>query len=122
MGKKENLIKNDRCLSLKPNERLFRINAGRGWVASKKNTLIKKNKNGSINVFLKNARPLHAAPTGWPDLSGWTEIEITADMVGEKIAIFTGEEIKASGKLSKDQIKFKEIILRMGGIFRVLKS
>jgi ribosomal protein L13 len=43
-------------------------------------------------------------------------------MVGKKIAVFTAEEIKATGKLSKDQKRFKKIIKRMGGIVRVINK
>jgi len=115
MADKERDIIQDRLLNLKENERLFRINAGMGWVGK----IVKHTGN---MLILKNPRPLRAAPTGWPDLCGWTEIEITSDMVGQRMAIFTGEEVKATGKLSAKQNKFKEIILRMGGYFRVLKS
>lgn len=113
MGYKENKIIVDRLMNLSANERLFRINAGMGWAGK----ILKKTNNA---IVLGNPNPLHAAPTGWPDLSGWTEIEITPDMIGKKIAVFTGEELKATGKLSKEQKQFRDIIQRMGGIYRVI--
>ncbi len=114
MGAKEQEIIKKRLLCLSENERLFRINSGMGWIGE----VVRHD--GNI-IILKNPRPLHAAPEGWPDLSGWTEIEITPDMIGQKIAVFTAEEVKATGRLSKRQRFFRDIILRMGGFFRVLK-
>jgi len=126
MGEKEKIILNDRLLNLNQNERLFRINAGMAWTASPKQ-IYRPTKRIAIfvqpgDLVLKHARPFHGAPTGWPDLCGWTEIEVTSDMVGQKIAVFTGEEIKATGspKLKNRQKLYQDIILRMGGIFKVL--
>lgn len=113
MGTREREIINARLSSLAPNERLFRINAGMGWAG----TCARK---GDI-LIIKNPWPLHAAPEGWPDLCGWTSVTVTPDMVGQKIAVFTAEEVKADGsKLRKRQAAFREIIERMGGIFRIL--
>ena len=115
MGQKERDIINERLISLKPNERLFRINCGMGWTGQ---TV----KHTADMIVLKNPRPLHGAPAGWGDLVGWTEIEITPDMVGKKIAVFAMEECKTGKlKLSDDQKRFRDIILRMGGIFREIR-
>ena len=100
--------------ALPPEQRLFRINSGMGWAGK----VIRRDPN---ILILDKPRPLHAAPEGWPDLCGWTEIEITPDMVGSKIAVFTGVEVKVTGKLRKSQAAFRDIIERMGGIFRVEK-
>ena len=115
MGHKEQEIIKNRLLTLEENERLFRINAGMGWVGQ---TV----KHTAGMIILKNPRPFHGAPVGWPDLCGFTEIEITPDMVGKKIAVFTGEEIKAGNdRMRTEQTGFQELILRMGGFYRVLK-
>jgi hypothetical protein len=37
------------------------------------------------------------------------------------VAVFTGEEVKATGKLGPAQERFKSIIEKMGGIHRTLK-
>jgi len=112
MASKEREIINKRLASLNENERLFRINAGMGWAG-------RAVKNGNI-IIIKNPYPLHAAPEGWPDLCGWTTTEITSNMIGQKIAIFTAEEIKATGKLSTAQKRFKKIIECMGGIYQII--
>ena len=113
MGQKERNIINLRLSTLDADTRLFRINSGMGWAGN----AVRK---GDI-VIIKNPFPLHAAPEGYPDLSGWTSIVITPDMVGKRVAVWTGEEVKATGRLSVAQERFRDIVERMGGIFRVLK-
>lgn len=103
----------NRILSTLPkNKRLFRINSGMGWAGK----LIWKDRRRGI---IEDPRPFHAAPKGWPDLCGWETIIVTPDMVGNQVAVFVGEEIKATGRLSREQKIFKELLERMGGIFRI---
>jgi hypothetical protein len=103
---------NEILADLPENKRLFRINAGLGWTG----TVMQRRGN---MLVLQDPRPLHAAPQGWPDLVGWETIEITPDMVGQLIAVFIGEEVKVTGKLSEQQSRFGALLKRMGGIFRV---
>jgi hypothetical protein len=105
---------NERLDTLPQNARLFRINAGSAWAGE----IIKRT---ADMIILKNPRPFHGAPKGWPDLAGWETVTVTPEMVGKKVAIFLGEEVKLTGGLNKYQKFFKEIIENMGGIFRVLK-
>ena len=111
MGQPEKTLINQVLRELPPERRLFRINAGRGWVGDRV-----PRKRPDI-LILKNPRVLQAAPKGWLDLCGWTTQEITPDMVGQKFARFTFVEVKATGSLTTDQKKFRDIILRMGGVF-----
>ena len=114
MGEKARKIQAEHLKSRPENKRLFPIKAGMGWVGK-----IVRHEAGVI--ILKNPRPLHAAPTGWPDTCGWETVEITPDMVGSKIAVFTGEEIKADGdRLTEPQRKFRKLILEMGGNYRII--
>jgi len=54
---------------------------------------------------------------GSSDLIGWTTIEITPDMVGQKVAVFTAVEIKTvKDRASKDQINFIEQVHQAGGL------
>lgn len=96
---------------------IFRNNVGTGWVGK-----IVKLKGGDI--MIKDPRPLRAGLTvGSSDLIGWTEKTITADMVGQKIAIFTAVEVKKpSGRATKDQINFIKNVRESGGIAGVCKS
>ena len=98
--------------ALSPEERLFRINSGMGWAGK-----IVRHEPGMI--ILKNPRPFHGAPEGFPDMCGWTVKEITPDMVGQHIAVFTAVEVKVTGKLTKAQEAFKRVLETMGGVFRV---
>jgi len=114
MAEKEKELINKRLLSLNPNERLFRSNAGLAWVGSE---YVRK---GNI-LIIKNPRPFHGMPIGWPDLTGFTEKIITPEMIDTNIAIFTVNEAKATGRLSKEQKMIQELILRMGGIYEVIR-
>ena len=54
------------------------------------------------------------------DRIGWTEIVITPDMVGKKIAVFTNIEIKGPGDTIKDgQKDFHNMILSHYGISEI---
>ncbi len=60
---------------------------------------------------------------GSSDLIGFTEVEITNEMVGKKIAIFTALEIKNStGRPSKEQVQFIKFVNESGGIGCVVRS
>lgn len=120
MGAKEKKLEKEVLLQLTPNQRRFRINAGRGWASEE----ITWQKIGNDKyATLKNPRTLNAAPAGWPDLCGWDSVEITEDMVGTTVAVFVGEELKTGRlQLSKIQKKFRDCLTRMGGIFRVIRD
>ena len=66
-------------------------------------------------VLLRNPRVFHGAPVGWPDLVGWNTVEITPDMVGQKIAVFSAIEVKVTGRMSREQSAFRDLITEMGG-------
>jgi hypothetical protein len=70
--------------------RLFRINAGRGWTGR----VVRHTKD---EITLADPRPFHGAPKGFPDIIGWTTIEITADMVGQRVAVAVALEAKSAG-------------------------
>ena len=118
MGQQERDQINDRLLNLAENERLFRINAGMAWTGD----IIKRTPN---TITIRNPRPFHGAPTGWPDTCGWTTVTITPEMVGQPVAIFTAEEHKTGRQRIKKgtrQAGFRDIITRMGGIFRTINN
>jgi len=97
------------------NVRLFQSRAGFAWQGK---SVVK----GNIRI-IKNAVPFHGMPDGFPDLCGWTSVEITPDMIGKTVAVFTAIEVKTGKQvLKKDQRGFRNIIERMGGLYRVLKS
>lgn len=113
MGTAENQIIKRILSEQSEDERLFRINAGMAWVG--KTT---RRRDGIVTIH--NAFPFHGAPVGWPDLAGWKTVTITPDMVGKKIAVFQGKEVKATGKLSREQELFGKVLKGMGGLFEVV--
>ena len=60
-------------------------------------------------------------PEGVSDMLGFEVVEITAEMVGDKVAVFVAEEVKVTGRLSKAQRAFGDFVERHGGFFRVLR-
>ena len=63
------------------------------------------------------------ASPGGSDLLGYRTIEITPDMVGRRVAVFTALEIKTpTGRATPEQLKFIEHIARAGGIAAVVRS
>jgi len=113
MGAQERNLINTRLAGLAPNERLFRANVGVAWAG-------KAVRKGRFTV-IADARPFHGMPEGFPDLVGWTAVTITPDMVGQRVAVFTAEEVKATGRLGKLQRAWRDLIVRMGGIHRTIK-
>ncbi len=59
---------------------------------------------------------------GGSDLIGWTPIEITPDMVGRTIAVFSAIEVKVDTPTTKEQVQFLEAVIRNGGIGLVCRS
>ena len=124
MGIKERALITRKLASVEQNERLFRINAGLAWTSSPGETT-RVTREMTVKVYrgdmiLRRPRPFHGAPPGFPDMVGWQTVEITPEMVGQKIAVFTGIEAKATGGLSPEQRKFRDVLESMGGVFRVL--
>lgn len=99
-----------------PNVRLFRNNTGMGWAGK----LL--HRTGTGTVAIENARPLYAGLcVGSSDLIGWTSVEITPEMVGRKVAVFTAVEIKQPGKKPTEaQVNFIENVRSAGGIGTVI--
>lgn len=75
-------------------------------------------------VFLKNARPIqYGLGAGTSDLIGFTEMEITHDMVGKKVAVFTAIEVKSDrGRVSPKQQRFIDFVNERGGIASIARA
>lgn len=69
------------------------------------------------DAVVRNARPLHAGLLkGSGDLIGWTEVVVTPEMVGQKIAIFTSVEAKdGEGRSTPEQRTWRENVKKAGG-------
>ena len=99
-----------------PTVRLFRNNVGMGWQG--------KAVHQGSHVVIENPRPLHAGLCeGSSDLIGWTTVEVTPDMVGERVAVFTAIEVKTDkGRTSPEQRNFIQRVQEAGGIAGVARS
>jgi len=94
--------------------RFFRNEVGQGWFFPPWTKFFEK----------ENARYLvYGMSVGTPDIVGFTIKEITEDMVGQKIAIFTGYEIKTGESVqSVEQKNFQKILESFNGIYKVIRS
>jgi len=97
--------------------RLFRNNTGKAWVGK----VVKRTKE---LITLQHYRRFHGGLcVGSPDLVGWTVVTITPDMVGRRIGVFTGVEMKGKrGKARPEQEKFIEIASSFGCFCGVCRS
>lgn len=78
---------------------------------------------GPGDAVVRNARPLHAGLVkGGSDILGWTPVEITPDMVGQTIAVFTAVEWKKDTPLTTDQRNFLNNVKRAGGFAGVART
>jgi hypothetical protein len=85
-----------------------------------------------VRLFRNNTgvlRDQHGRPVsfglckGSADLIGWTTRTITADMVGQQVAVFTSIEVKtASGRLTPEQRQWLAAVETAGGIAGVARS
>jgi len=94
---------------------LFRNNTGTGYQGKR---AVYNNRQ-----VITDVRPISfGLCVGSSDLIGWTEIIVTPDMVGQKIAIFTAVEVKnEKGRATKEQIKFLQAVRNAGGIARLTR-
>lgn len=94
---------------------LIRVNAGVGVIGDGGLKGITWHKDGAATV--KNARIFHGVPKGVSDYIGFTEVEITPEMVGEKMAVFVACETKTgNNKATKEQRDFLASVAKLGGI------
>jgi hypothetical protein len=99
---------------------IFRANVGTGWTGND----VRKKMDGSNDTIIRNARRFDTGlPAGFPDLFGLKPIQITADMVGKKIAVFCFVEVKQRGKKpTKVQTHMHEFLAAQGAIGGIAHS
>jgi len=99
--------------------KIFRNNVGKCWIgASKKFSSPQAVLVKAGDVLIQNARYFDAGlHPGSSDLIGWKTVEITPEMVGSKLAIFTAVEVKMpNGRIQEHQQNFLKILREDGGI------
>lgn len=97
---------------------IFRANVGQAWAGSSVERL------PGNRVLIHGARPFSTGlPPGFSDLFGLVSVEITPDMVGKRVAVFTALEVKtASGRASDKQLAFIDAVNNNGGRAGVVRS
>lgn len=97
--------------------RLFRQNTGVAWQGDM--VRISGGRKALVNL-----RPLRAGLcVGSSDVIGWTPVEITPDMVGRTVAVFTAIEVKtADVRATDEQIRFCLAVAAAGGIAAISYS
>lgn len=101
-----------------PDITLFRNNTGQGWQGERSAA------SNQHQIILVKPRPLHAGLCeGSSDYIGFKSVEITPDMVGRRLAVFTAVEVKTGrGVTSAQQAAFIAAVLQAGGIAGVARS
>lgn len=60
---------------------------------------------------------------GSPDLVGWKSVVVTEEMVGQRLAVFCGIEVKIpGGRVREDQVNFLDRLGEAGGVAAVVRS
>lgn len=59
---------------------------------------------------------------GSSDLIGWRTVEVTPDMVGQRLAVFVALEVKDRGRLTAEQAVFLRAVEQAGGIAAEVRS
>lgn len=114
---KEHSLQNTIRNALAGKALIFRANVGQAWTGAAK-------KLPGNRVLLEDARPFSSGlPPGFSDLFGLVPVEITPEMVGQKVAIFTALEVKTpSGKVTEKQENFLRAVSSNGGRSGVVRS
>lgn len=85
-------------------------------------TTIFRNNNGALKDA-SGRLVQYGMGTGTSDFIGWTTKQVTPDMIGSQVAIFTAIEVKASdGKLTLEQKKFIDLVNKSGGLAKTYKG
>jgi hypothetical protein len=123
MKKESNILKRI-MLKLSGPCRLFRINTGRAWTGNNIVKFPQSHPQFPGAVLIKDPRPFQTGtPNGYSDLSGWSTVEVTPNMVGKTICIFTVIEVKSpKGRASDNQKNFISQVLRSGGVAFIARS
>lgn len=75
------------------------------------------------DVVLRNARRVSGLPKGFSDLFGYTTMEVTEEMVGRQIAVFTAAEVKwGKTRTTKEQEAFVRTVNDAGGIAAITRK
>lgn len=93
-----------------------------GWKAVSQFSVLFRNNVGKVKT--EDGRFISfGLVKGSSDHIGWTSVKITPDMVGQKIAVFTGIEWKTkTGRATPKQLYFIERVKHDGGYAGIARS
>lgn len=113
----EAAIQDDIRLAVGGRAVLFRNNTGMAWSGD-----ARRLPDGS--VLVRNPRPFHGGLCrGSSDLVGWRSVEITQDMVGQRVAVFCAIEVKSPrGRTTEEQQTFLANLRAAGGFAGLARS
>jgi len=86
---------------------------------------------GGVRLFRNNCGALedktgrivrYGLCKGSSDLIGYRTVEVTPDMVGQRIAVFVALEVKDKGRLTQEQAQFLRVVSEAGGIAAEVRS
>lgn len=99
--------------------RLFRQNVGMAWQG--RDVIMSP---GGRSAVILEPRPIHCGLVkGSGDIIGWRSVEITPDMVGQRVAVFTSLEVKGPhGRGTKEQRAFVAAVRGAGGLSGFVRS
>lgn len=106
------------AITARPGVRVFRNNVGTAWQGQVKNY-------PNRYVEIQQARPVHfGLCEGSSDFIGWATVEITPEMVGRKVAVFTSIEAKVikGGNGSAPQKNWLAVVRAAGGIAGIART
>lgn len=97
--------------------RVFRNNVGVGWTGTSRRL-------PDQSILITDPRPLHAGlAQGSADLIGWMPVVVTADMVGQVVAVFTSVETKtARGRATDAQKRWAQVVAEAGGLSGIART
>lgn len=106
-----------RGLGSLPDVRLFRNSVGLGWCGQVV-------RHDGTSVILNNPRKVRfGLHPGSSDLIGWRTIEITPAMVGKRMAVFVGIEVKTDGgRIRPEQQQWDETLRKFGAVSVITRS
>lgn len=80
-------------------------------------------RDGSAVTISPAYRITYGLMVGSGDLIGWTSRIITPGMVGQRVAVFTSEEVKtATGPTRDRQVKWRDAVAAAGGIAGIVRT
>lgn len=106
----------ERELSRYQNVRMFSNPVGVGWTGEV--TRIK------AGVLIQSPRRVeYGLVQGSSDLIGWTSLQVTPEMVGAMVAVFTAIELKSPvGRPTAAQVNFVRRVIDAGGYAGIVRS